>query len=55
MTDRLYVGLTGLATDVLTLNQLLKFNCNMYKLREHREIKPQAFSALLSTLLYEKR
>jgi 20S proteasome subunit beta 3 len=33
----------------------LQLKCNLYKLRENREIKPQAFSAMLSTLLYEKR
>eukprot|EP01041_Mallomonas_annulata_P005034 gene5034-10080_t len=55
VTDRVYVGMAGLATDVLSLNHLLKFNCNLYKLRENREIKPETFSALLSTLLYEKR
>eukprot|EP00597_Dinobryon_sp_UTEXLB2267_P001269 CAMPEP_0170079874 /NCGR_PEP_ID=MMETSP0019_2-20121128/16151_1 /TAXON_ID=98059 /ORGANISM="Dinobryon sp., Strain UTEXLB2267" /LENGTH=191 /DNA_ID=CAMNT_0010293559 /DNA_START=86 /DNA_END=661 /DNA_ORIENTATION=+ len=55
VTDKLYVGLTGLATDILSVDQLLQFRCNMYKLRENREIKPEAFSALLSTLLYEKR
>jgi 20S proteasome subunit beta 3 len=40
---------------VLTLDQLLKFKVNLYKLREHRDIKPETFSALLSTMLYEKR
>lgn len=55
MNEKLYVGLTGLASDVLTLDQLLKFRCNLYKLREKREMKPETFSALLSTLLYEKR
>ena len=55
ITDRLYVGLTGLATDVISIDQLLRFRCNMYKLQENREIKPEAFSGLLSTLLYEKR
>ena len=49
------VGLTGLASDVLTLDHTLKMHCNLYKLRENREIKPETFSALLSTLLYEKR
>ena len=34
---------TGLATDVLTLQQLLKFKLNMYKLREEREMKPETF------------
>ena len=55
ITDKLYVGLTGLATDVISIDQLLRFRCNMYKLQENREIKPEAFSGLLSTLLYEKR
>jgi len=55
VTEKLYVGLTGLASDVLTLDNLLRLRCNLYKLRENREIKPETFSALLSTLLYEKR
>ena len=55
VTDKLFVGLTGLASDVLTLDHTLKMHCNTYKLRENREIKPETFSALLSTLLYEKR
>lgn len=55
MTDKVYAGLTGLASDVISIDQLLKFRCNLYKLRENREIKPEAFSALLSSLLYEKR
>jgi 20S proteasome subunit beta 3 len=55
MTDRVMVGLTGLATDVQTLQQLLTFKINMYKLKEEREMKPETFSALLSSTLYEKR
>ena len=55
MNDRLYVGLPGLATDVLTLKNLLTFRCNMYKLKENRDISPEAFNGLVSTLLYEKR
>ena len=47
VNDKLYIGLTGLATDVLTLDALLKFRCNMYKLRENREMKPETFSALV--------
>ena len=49
MHDRLFLGVTGLATDVQTLSQLLKFRMNLYRLREEREIKPQAFSALLTS------
>jgi len=55
MSDRLFVGLSGLATDIQTLEQLLRFRLNMYKLREERDIKPETFSALVSHILYEKR
>jgi 20S proteasome subunit beta 3 len=55
INEKVFVGLAGLASDVLSLHELLQFRCNLYKFREHREIKPQTFSALLSTLLYEKR
>lgn len=53
--DRLFVGLSGLATDLITIEQLLKFKLNMYKLREERDIKVETFSALLTHILYEKR
>jgi 20S proteasome subunit beta 3 len=55
INSKLMVGLTGLASDVLSLRNLLTFRTNLYKLQENREIKPETFSALLSTLLYEKR
>lgn len=55
INDKVYTGLTGLASDVLSVDHLLKFKTNLYKLRENRDIKPEAFSALLSSLLYEKR
>ena len=55
MGDKLFVGLAGLATDVQTLEQLLKFRKNLYELKEEREMKPKVFSALLSSILYEKR
>lgn len=55
ISDKLFVGLTGLASDVLSVEQLLQFKCNIYKLKENRAIKPAAFSAMLSSLLYEKR
>lgn len=53
--DKLFVGLSGLATDLITLEQLLKAKLNMYKLREDRDIKVETFSALLTHILYEKR
>lgn len=55
MSDRIFVGFGGLATDVQTLNNLLKFRKELYELREEREMTPQVFSNLLSTILYEKR
>jgi 20S proteasome subunit beta 3 len=50
-----FVGLAGLATDVQTMNNLLKFRKNLYELREDREMTPKVLSNLLSNLLYEKR
>eukprot|EP00640_Fibrocapsa_japonica_P005259 CAMPEP_0113934278 /NCGR_PEP_ID=MMETSP1339-20121228/1621_1 /TAXON_ID=94617 /ORGANISM="Fibrocapsa japonica" /LENGTH=201 /DNA_ID=CAMNT_0000936011 /DNA_START=214 /DNA_END=819 /DNA_ORIENTATION=+ /assembly_acc=CAM_ASM_000762 len=55
MNDRLFLGLTGLATDIQTMQQLLKFRLNMYKLKEEREMRPEVFSAMMSSVLYEKR
>ncbi|MEJ1285359.1 proteasome (prosome macropain) subunit beta type 3 [Cricetulus griseus] len=34
MGDRLYIGLAGLATDVQTVAQRLKFRLNLYELKE---------------------
>ena len=55
MNDKTFVGLTGLATDMQTLEQKFRFRCNMYRLREEREIGAKAFSSMVSSLLYEKR
>lgn len=53
--DHLYVGLAGLATDMMTLQQLFEFRHNLYKLREDRNMKPSTFAAFVSSVLYEKR
>lgn len=50
-----YLGLTGLATDVSTVSDLFRFKVNMYRLREERPISPQTMANLVSTSLYEKR
>ena len=55
MNDKTFVGLTGLATDMQTLEQKFRFRCNMYRLREERDIGCSAFSNMVSSLLYEKR
>eukprot|EP00559_Dactyliosolen_fragilissimus_P003565 CAMPEP_0184864152 /NCGR_PEP_ID=MMETSP0580-20130426/14036_1 /TAXON_ID=1118495 /ORGANISM="Dactyliosolen fragilissimus" /LENGTH=191 /DNA_ID=CAMNT_0027362835 /DNA_START=146 /DNA_END=721 /DNA_ORIENTATION=- len=53
--DKLFVGLAGLATDVTTLENTLKFRRSLYELREERSMTPKVFSNVLSNLLYEKR
>eukprot|EP00292_Cryptomonas_paramecium_P015918 CAMPEP_0113675374 /NCGR_PEP_ID=MMETSP0038_2-20120614/7975_1 /TAXON_ID=2898 /ORGANISM="Cryptomonas paramecium" /LENGTH=208 /DNA_ID=CAMNT_0000592131 /DNA_START=26 /DNA_END=652 /DNA_ORIENTATION=- /assembly_acc=CAM_ASM_000170 len=55
MHDKLFIGLSGLPTDQSTFFEKLKFRVAMYKLREERDIKPAAFSKLVSSMLYEKR
>jgi len=55
MNDKTYIGLGGLTTDAQTLYNRLKFRVNLYKLREDRDIDPETFSNLVSTMLYEKR
>jgi len=55
MNDRTLVGLTGLATDVQTLQQKFQFRSNMYRLREEREMSPKAFANMVTSLLYESR
>ncbi|KAG8139826.1 putative Proteasome subunit beta type protein [Naja naja] len=55
MGDRLFIGLAGLATDVQTVAQRLKFRLNLYELKEGRQIKPQTLMSMVSNLLYERR
>eukprot|EP00948_MAST-09A_sp_MAST-9A-sp1_P001663 g1663.t1 len=53
--DKLFMGLSGLATDVHTLAAKLKASTELYKLRENRDIKPSAFTNMLCSTLYQKR
>ncbi|MBA0838712.1 hypothetical protein Goarm_004508 [Gossypium armourianum] len=53
--DRLFLGLSGLATDAQTLYQRLVFRHKLYQLREERDMKPETFASLVSAILYEKR
>ena len=50
-----YLGLTGLGTDVATVSELFRYKVNMYRLREERQISPQTMANLVSSSLYEKR
>ena len=51
----LWVGLPGLATDIQTVLQKLKFRTNLYELREGHKMSPKTFAAMLSNMLYERR
>lgn len=55
MHDKCYLGMCGLASDMLSLEQKFKFRLKMYELREERKIKPSAFANLVSSVLYAKR
>jgi 20S proteasome subunit beta 3 len=50
-----YLGLTGLATDVSTVSDLFRYKVNMYRLREERNISPRTMANLVSSSLYERR
>ena len=50
-----FLGLTGLATDVTTLYETFRYKTNMYKMQEDRPIEPNTFSQLVSSTLYERR
>jgi len=50
-----FLGLTGLATDVNTVSDLFRYKVNMYRLREERAIAPRTFANLVSSSLYERR
>uniref|UniRef100_A0A8C2MYY9 Proteasome subunit beta n=1 Tax=Cricetulus griseus TaxID=10029 RepID=A0A8C2MYY9_CRIGR len=53
--DRLYIGLAGLATDIQTVAQRLKFRLNLYELKEGWQMKPYTLMSMVANLLYEKR
>ena len=53
--DHLFIGLPGLATDVQTVVNKVRFREKLYALREERQMKPAVFANMVSSLLYEKR
>lgn len=50
-----FLGITGLATDVTTLSETFRYKTNLYKLKEDRPIEPETFTQLVSSSLYERR
>lgn len=55
LNDRLFLGLAGLATDVQTVQELVNYRLNLYKLKEERDMKPSTFSHMMESMLYGRR
>ena len=55
VNNRTLIGISGLASDVMTVKQKLMQEVNLYKLNEHRDIKPSVFNNLVSGFLYGRR
>ncbi|OAV96254.1 proteasome component PUP3 [Puccinia triticina 1-1 BBBD Race 1] len=55
VTDKMFVGLPGLASDTFTLKNVFRHRVNMYKMKEERVIEPQTMAHLISSTLYQKR
>ncbi|XP_034667612.1 proteasome subunit beta type-3-like [Drosophila subobscura] len=52
---RMFVGLTGFLADVNTVWDRLRYRQNLYEIKENCEMSPEAFTTMLSNLLYEYR
>lgn len=55
MTEQIFIGFNGLQSDAQTFSQLLTYEVNSYKLRENRDISPEAFASLVSTIQFKHR
>ncbi|XP_053991224.1 uncharacterized protein LOC128883168 [Hylaeus volcanicus] len=55
VNDKTLIGYAGLATDVQTMQNNLRFRLNLYKLREECDIQPGMLSNLVGTMLYGRR
>lgn len=55
INNRTLIGLSGLASDVLTVKQKLTQEVNLYSLSEGRDIRPKVFNNLVSGFLYARR
>ena len=52
---RLFLAMSGLASDMHTLKATFEFKHKLYELRENRVMEPKTFASVVSTTLYEKR
>lgn len=55
ITDKTWVGMPGLSTDVQTVLSTIKFKVKLFELREDRVIEPKILGNMISNLLYQKR
>ena len=55
MNDKIFLGLSGLATDQQTLFSQIRFRHNMYKLCEERDMTPPTFCHMMSNMQDAKR
>lgn len=55
IAPKMFLGLVGLQTDILTVRERLNFRQKLYEIREHREMTPKVYSSMLSNFLYERR
>lgn len=53
--NKTFLGLTGLASDVLTVFEEMRKKVNLYEMDEGRKMEPKKFANLVSTSLYERR
>ncbi|OHS96934.1 Proteasome subunit beta type-3 [Tritrichomonas foetus] len=55
INDYIHVGMSGLATDIDTVYEKLRYDVNLLELREERQLEPIRFMSLVRSLLYEHR
>ena len=55
VNDKVFLALSGLASDRETIFGKLDFRCNIQRMSEERDISVASFTAMLSNMLYERR
>jgi 20S proteasome subunit beta 3 len=55
MQENILLGLSGLASDCLTLYKKLRYKLNMYRIREGKDMTANTFAHLVGTTLYSHR
>ena len=55
MNDTIYLGLSGLATDIRTVYEKLRYETSLVEHQEERLLTAEKFTNMLANMLYEKR